>query len=253
MLMARISDQKGRGIAEYAAILAFVVGVGVFLNSSDLGADIKATFAQATEYFRGGAYANALSEYGQMSNADLKQMDNDARIALDQEGITNLGKKFLGMSKSDLQKLFHTNENTLINGPSNNPFGVILLDYEVGNTGENGNEVTTTLRYNSGSFNSEDVLEWMKGNYEPDGSNTYNATHVASGRYLFSNDVIDKSGTANGTTPEGTHTGSLRGKFTFDSEGNVSSVTITATRSISKGGTWQRDVCEGLDHVTVTK
>ena len=253
MLISIVCNQKGRGIAEYAAILAFVLCVGIFLNDSEMGNAVKSVFTQATAHMRGGAYANAIAEYGQKSNSELKQVSNDARITIDTEGLTNLGKKFLGMSKTEMEALFGTNANTLINGPSNNPYGIILLDYDVGNTGEDGKEVTTMLRYNGGSYNSEDVLEWMKGNYEPNGSHTYGQTHAVSGRLLFSDDAIDSAGVVNSNTPAGQHSGSLRGKFAFDGEGKVSSVTITVTRSILSGGKWQRDVCEGLGNITVTK
>lgn len=251
--VSKLFGQKGRGIAEYALIIAFVLGLGVVLSNVGVRNNIKAVFAQATAYLKGG-YVGAVAAYGRMSNTNLKNMDNDERLSFDREALTNLGKKFLGMTKTELKSLLkNPTDVNLAGGPNaNNPYGVILLDYEVENTGDNGKGVTTKLRYNGGSFNSEDVLEWMKGNYAPDGSHTYNKDHSTSGRYFFSNDTIDKSGAVNGTTPEGTHTATVRGRFAFDSEGRVSSVAITVTRSINSGG-WKRDVCEGLENITVTR
>lgn len=246
MHVARIFGQKGRGVAEYAVIVAFVLGLGFVLNDVGVSDSIKTVFTQVVVRLKGG-YTGAVAEYGQVSNTKLKNVDNDERVLVDREALTNLGKKFLGMTKADLTKLLGSlKDNT------SHPYGVILLDYEVANTGDDGKGVTTKLRYNGGSFNSEDVLEWMKGNYAPDGSHTYNKDHSTSGRYFFSNDTIDKSGAVNGTTPEGTHTATVRGRFAFDSEGRVSAVTLTMTRSINSGG-WQRDVCDGLENITVTR
>ncbi|HCB92848.1 MAG TPA: hypothetical protein DEP57_03415 [Selenomonas sp.] len=254
MKLSKIFGQKGRGVAEYALIIAFVLGLGFILSSVGIKDSIKGVFAQAVAYLKGGAYASALATYGQISNTELKNVENGDRLSLDREALTNLGKKFLGMQKSDLKKLLNNpSDKNLAGGQgASNPFGVILLDYEVGSTGDDGKGVTTKLRYNGGSFNSEDVLEWMKGNYAPDGSHTYNKDHSTSGRYFFSNDTIDKSGAVNGTTPEGTHTATVRGRFAFDSEGRVSAVTLTMTRSINSGG-WQRDVCDGLENITVNR
>ena len=245
--MSKLFGQKGRGIAEYALIIAFVLGLGFILSNSGIRESIKGVFAQAVAYLKGGAYASALATYGQMSNTELKNVDNDDRLSLDREALMNLGRKFLGMKQSDLARLH-------LSGNSSNPYGFILLDYEVGLTGDGGTGVTTTLRHNGGSLNSEDVLEWMKGNYAPDGSHTYNAPHDISGRYFFSNDTIDKSGAVNGTTPAGTHTATVRGKFAFDNAGRVSAVTLTVTRSIEiTRNNWQRDVCDGLGNITVTR
>ena len=249
--MARIFGQKGRGVAEYALIIAFVLGLGFILSNAGVRDSIKGVFDQAVAYLRGGAYASALVAYGQVSNTELKRVDNDDRLSFDREALTNLGKKFLGMKTADLVKLLKVNETVLTAGPgASNPYGAILLDYEVENTGDDGKGVTTKLRHNGGSFNSEDALEWMKGNYMPDGSQQYNKAHSISGRVLFSDDTIDKSGAVNGTTPAGTHTATVRGKFEFEN-GRVSAVTITVTRCIDSGG-WKRDVCDGLN-VTVTR
>lgn len=45
-LKVRYCSEKGQGIVEYALILAFVVGVAVFLSTDDagLGAKLKTSF-----------------------------------------------------------------------------------------------------------------------------------------------------------------------------------------------------------------
>lgn len=259
----KIFGQKGRGVAEYALIIAFVLGLGILLSNAGIRDSIKVELAQVELYLRGVSYANALAVYGQVSSEGLKHVDNGERLSLDKEALTNLGKKFLGMTKADLKRLLHVSDdkNMTVGYKNGNPYGVILLDYEVENNGDNGTGVITKLRYNNNSFNSEDALEWMKGNYAPDGSNEYSEEHYTSGRFLLSNDTIDRSGAVGGKTHEKVsekkqeddgYTATVRGRFDFDDTGRVSSVTINVTRNINEGG-WQRDVCAGLGDIIVTR
>lgn len=263
--MSKIFGQKGRGVAEYAVIVAFVLGLGFLLGSVGMSNSIKTVFTQVVVRLKGG-YTGAIAEYGQVSSEGLKHVDNDERVIVDREALTNLGKKFLGMTKADLKKLLHVSDDknmTVGYEDYGNPYGVILLDYEVKNNGDDGSGVITELRYNGGSFNSADALEWMKGNYAPDGSKEYNKNNAPSmsGRFLLSNDTIDRSGAVGGESHERVsekkqqddgYTATVRGRFDFDSTGRVSAVSISVTRNINYNG-WQRDPCEGLQNITVTR
>ena len=50
--------QKGQGIVEYALILAFVVGIGMMLNGSNLGGAVKDTFDKVATFLAGGSTSN---------------------------------------------------------------------------------------------------------------------------------------------------------------------------------------------------
>ena len=47
MKLSKIFGQKGRGVAEYALIIAFVLGLGFILSSVGIKDSIKGVFAQA--------------------------------------------------------------------------------------------------------------------------------------------------------------------------------------------------------------
>lgn len=46
-----IVKQKGQGIVEYALILAFVVGIAIMLNGSNISGAVKGVFEDVEDYF----------------------------------------------------------------------------------------------------------------------------------------------------------------------------------------------------------
>ncbi len=67
--MRNMVKQKGQGIVEYALILAFVVGIGMMLNGSNLGGAVKGLFDDVAAVLGGSenkqlTYAEALSKWG---------------------------------------------------------------------------------------------------------------------------------------------------------------------------------------------
>ena len=73
-------QQKGQGIVEYALLLAFVVGIAMLLNSSNIG--------------------------GAVSKEELSKIENEKRLSIDQEAMANLAGYFIGLTKADLYPLF---------------------------------------------------------------------------------------------------------------------------------------------------
>ncbi|MBR2216247.1 MAG: hypothetical protein IJ849_10915 [Selenomonadaceae bacterium] len=239
------NGQKGQGMVDYALIIAFVVAIGLAISGSGLGDAIKNVLADTGVAIAGkDNYADALNKYGSISTAELKQVSNAERIAIDKAALSNLGKIFLGKTEAEVKALLGVNNIT----GGNNPYGAILFDYEVASS-DDGAPVTK-LRYNGGSFNSLDAVEWMKGNYTRNTANDYTASKtINDARYLFSDDAISK-------TPQGISVGNysatIRGQFEF-TDGKVSAVTINTTRSIQKSGGYERHECEGLTGIRVTE
>lgn len=258
MLLQNLRKQTGQGVVEYALLLAFVVGIGLLLTDSGLGNSIQQVYARVAAALGGDSggektYAQALAEYGQMSMSDLRNIDNADRIALDRAALMNLTRHFLGMTKEELKSILHQNPDARTDKP-----GLLLFDYDVVKTGDEEPNGAVVIRNRNNGGNEPDanlMIDWLQGNSGTEGNTYFDSNRQANTRYFFSDDTISPNGVfSNSNTPSGAHSSTVRANFTFDSEGRVDSVTTTVYRNIQNSqGKWERDKCEGLQDITVTK
>ena len=78
--------QKGQGIIEYALLLAFVVGIAMMLNGTNLGNAVKGVFDDVAAVLGGGKenkYAEGLSKWSSIKYSELSGVPNSERIAAD--------------------------------------------------------------------------------------------------------------------------------------------------------------------------
>ena len=252
----RLICERGQSTVEYVLLIGFAVALALIFYNSGLQDSAQGAYTQVEKSLGGElTYAEALTAYGTISKTELQKVDNGQRMAIDRAAMQNLASKFQGMSKEDVKKLLYVDANdekTLV-GKGSNPYGAILFDYAIKNTGDNGQDVSVELRSNGkGSACNLEALEWMQGSYDTDHSQYDRNKVMSSSRYLFSNDAIDPQGTATGNRQAGLHTATVRALFSFDDSGKVNGVTVNVTRSIQVGSNWERDVCEGLSNITVT-
>ena len=261
MLMQKLRKQAGQGVVEYALLLAFVVGIGLLMTNSGLGTSIQNVFARVAAALGGESgesggemtYAQALAQYGQMSMSDLRNIDNAERIALDRAALMNLTRHFLGMTKEELKSILHQNPDARTDKP-----GLLLFDYDVIKTGDEEPNGAVVIRNRDNLGNEPDanlMMDWLQGNSGTEGNTYFDSSRQANTRYFFSDDTLSPNGVlSNSNTPSGAHSATVRAYFTFGSDGRVDSVTTTVYRNIQNNqGKWERDKCEGLQDITVTR
>ena len=96
-MMRNMVKQKGQGIVEYALLLAFIVGLAVMLNGSNIGGAVKGVFDDVAALLSGKSennYAAALEKWGSISWDKLTNEKQSARIAADLEGLANIANHF---------------------------------------------------------------------------------------------------------------------------------------------------------------
>ena len=246
--------QKGQSMVELALLMCFAVVVFLAINWDGLrdsagGAYQKMADSMGTKLSR----AEIEDAYNRMSTFDLKKNINNAeRIAADKATITALGEFLLTLNKSELKSLFATNSDALLEGrDSDKPFGVAVFDYNIVNTGDNGEALIIKLRGNKGgSISNQQTIQWMQGNFDKNTANYEKKDEYVSNRFFYSNDAIDPKPVANAT---GEQSATLRAAFAFDSDGNVTSVTLNMTRNYQKNGKWERTTCDGLSNIVLSK
>ena len=232
--------QTGQGIVEYALILAFVVGIAMMLNTSNLGGAILAVFDDVADYLAYRTYYEYYGEMHNLSKSDLAAISNKKRIKADQEGLQALVQNLIGLNKEDalaeLQKLMPgATENDVKPDANNNSQTLTLLTYW---EHYEANPPYVTLGNDANMKAVEYVTNGqatMYGYRAADNNINYNRT-VSLDRVFFSNDM-------SGNTDQRTITAQLH----YDSTGTkVESVSVVA----HKGGI-NSDAAEGLD-ITVT-
>ena len=245
--------QKGQSLVELALLMCFVVVVFLAINWDGIrdgagGAYQKMADSMGTKLSR----AEIEDMYNRLSTSDLRQMDNSERIAADRATITALGEFLLTLNKSELKTLFSTNSDALLEGrDSNKPLGVAVFDYNIVNAGDNGEALKIKLRGNQGgSISNQQTIQWMQGNFDKETANYAKKDEYVSNRFFYSNDAIDPKPVADAT---GEQSATLRAAFAFDSDGNVTSVTLNMTRSYQKNGKWERTTCDGLSNIVLSK
>ena len=245
--------QKGQSMVELALLMCFAVVVFLAINWDGIrdsagGAYQKMADSMGTKLSR----AEIEDMYNRLSTSDLRQMDNSERIRADRATITALGEFLLTLNKSELKTLFSTNSDALLEGrDSNKPLGVAVFDYNIVNAGDNGEALKIKLRGNQGgSISNQQTIQWMQGNFDKETANYAKKDEYVSNRFFYSNDAIDPKPVADAT---GEQSATLRAAFAFDSDGNVTSVTLNMTRSYQKNGKWERTTCDGLSNIVLSK
>lgn len=183
--------QKGQGIVEYALILAFVVGIALALNGSNIGGAVEDTFDKvAVALGMKSAYASALEKWGQIPRDELLTDETkEERIKADQEALANIGEFFIGLTIGQVKAL-------LDDDCKNNKTLVHVGEYDATSLGHDMNSddpLSYVIDKGSGDViktqYANDVIHWMQhdyGNYDGTGYNT-SLDHQDNTRYLFSN------------------------------------------------------------------
>ncbi len=234
-----ITKQRAQGIVEYALILAFVVSVIGFFNSSLLDT-VKDVYYDVADYLAFRTYNEYYGEWHNLSKSDLAAISNDKRKKADQEGLQALVHKLIGLNKEDalaeLQKLMpDATENDVKPDANGNSKTLTLLTYW---EHYEANPPYVTLG-NDANMNAVAYVTngqaTMYGWHAADNNIKYDRT-VSVDRVFFSNDM---SGNTNQRT--------IAAQLHYDSTGTkVESVSVVAHKGDKNG-----EAAEGLN-ITVT-
>ena len=214
-IIRKITKKKGQGIVEYALILAFVVGIALALNGSNIGGAVKDTFDSVASLV-GGEDRIDLAAWRKMGKNQLHDyendkdlVDNELRIKADQQTLANIAEFFMGKTKAAVVDALGGDM-----GDGHKTDGTLLLDYkdwteEGGYT--NGDIKTGLSDYDgAGEHTNNRIYNWMQRDYgKIDEStnkvdpNSYNAdySYKEGTRYLVSNYMINP----NDKTPQGSN------------------------------------------------
>lgn len=264
-----LKQERGQSLVEMGLMIMFVAAVVLLVNWDGLresAGDVYLGMADSvveknsqTEMVEGHTetLAEKAARYKSMPTEELRQTDNDERIAMDRANIAALGEFLLTLNKSQIKSLFPGVSDARLTGkedsskPGSKP-GVGLVDYSIGNTGDNGEALKINLRYNSGGYlNNKQALEWMQGHYDTNTANyTDKVEYPISYRLFYSDSAIDPKPAAN---VGGVQSATVWAAFDFDNAGNVTSVKMSMTRSYQVGSKWERLSCAGLSDIVVSK
>ena len=189
--------QKGQGIVEYALLLAFIVGIAMMLNGSNLGGAVKDTFDKVAAVLGGEkkSYAWALENLSGLSRDEIKnKATQEERIKMDQEALANIGKLFLNKTEDELKAILK-NDNLIKTNNSKVNDNIFLGNYH-DNLAADVNGNYTDFSYNGTNLEDgyADILTVMQGG-NPSGTATYSDINKSANRYFYSDNMInDKTG-----------------------------------------------------------
>ena len=232
--MVKISNylkQNGQGIVEYALLLAFVVGIAMMLNGSNLGAAVKNTFDTVASYLSGeeqNAYFAGLKKWGKARefNPDTQA----ERLAIDQLALENLAGFFLGKDRAYITSLMKKGYD----GTSSN--GILLGHY--GYDGNNSFFMSTNN--NDQLISSDNVFNWMQGDYGTYDSTTMTVSgykplaYDTSYRQLVSDYPVQNPYLGNNVADGNDARGGVKIKLQYDSPGPNGKV-VAARVAVDKG------------------
>ena len=250
-----LNHQRGQGMVEMALLMCFAVAVVVGVNWDSFKESMGFPYQKMANYV---ANPVDVSAFATMPTVELKDIDNKVRLEEDIKTLKKLGGKFIGLTMAQLKDIFAVDKNNegLLTGTTkftvgneNVPKGVIVFDYSIANTGDDGNDLSIKLRANgNGSVSNKEAMQWMTGNYET--SSSPKVVEYISNRVFYSDEAIEKS-PFEGITKEQSAT--LRAYFSFDNEGYVNKVTFNMARSYEKSSkNWERMKCNKLWGIEVT-
>ena len=237
--ISKYLKQKGQGIVEYAILLAFILGIAVFLQSGGLKDSVVGVFDKAAAVLAGGenpksnAYTSALEQWGTASWDDLTNAKQSERIAADLEGLTNIAGFFnsLDMSFTDLAGNNTDNSSylgekwssrtDLGNNPDKMVEGSVVFNYW--GSGDNATSLS--------QIRSHSAIDWMQQNYNTSYSTPNylgsSGRESMSERYFFSNEMNANTG---GNEKE------VRVAFTKDSSGKVTGTKVWVSQKGNGAG-----------------
>lgn len=247
----KLGKQQGQSLVEAALLMCFAAALVLAINWDGF----RDTAGNAYTKMAGSlgtktSIAENVESYKTMSNAELKEIDNAQRVAMDQNTLTVMCSKFLGMSMDEIKKIFGTNNEKLLQGQaSNNKHGVIVFDYSIVNTGDDGNGVKINLRQNGeGSVSNREAMQWMQGNYNTNSADYSKNPEDISYRLFFSDAAIDQTPNKEAT---GVQSATVRAYFSFEN-GKVNKVTVNMTRSYQDSNKkWVRMECDDFKNLVI--
>ena len=191
--------QKGQGIVEYALILAFVVGIAMMLNGSNLGGAVKGVFDDVAAVLSGEEKIDfaAWSKAGKNQLHDFTTgkdvISNEARIRSDQQLLANIGGFFIG-KKEDI---FY--DDNIFNEKGTDKDGwKMILDYQDSTDWSEENQLNGRIK--GDKTKNDRIFNWMQGDYgsyndsgqEIADSYSSSSNYDPNTRYFLSNSMIEQ-------------------------------------------------------------
>lgn len=234
--------QKGQGIVEYALILAFVVGIAMMMNGTNLGSTIRGVFDDvAVEFGYVHDYASAVKNWGKKSNQELSNENKEKRLGIDEEALANLATYFIGKDRAFMQNLLKNN-----NLAKSNQVLVLGWFYENDQGG-------TSFDFSDEHFKTlqkeqieQGVFSWLQGDY---GEGGYTTSYNPDTKYFFSEYALDTN--KDSISSENYRKGGVKVKLNYDSDGIVVGAKVVVD-SKNQGSAPSSTKSKGLE-VTVTK
>ena len=242
-----IVKNKGQGIVEYALLLAFVVGIAMMLNGSNIGSAVQGLFNNVAAVFGDVKdYASALKHWGNMSEEELSKIENKKRLSIDQEALDNLAGYFIGLTKADLYPLF-TREDIVWSNK------VILLGHLTNNENggmsfiADGDSISDTGK---GELEAH-IYNWLQQDYGRDGIYDSSKDYNPETRYLYSDYALgNDAGSTFKTADNKTYDrGGIKVKLLYDNSDNVVAAKVVMD-SFNNSGSAGANSSKGL---SVTK
>lgn len=204
-MMVRVKSilkQKGQGIVEYAILLSLIVLLAMVLQSGGLKGSLVETFDSVALFVSGKTEQDV---WARMSTEAIlaDTASSSKRLAADQEFLRNVGRQFLGMTKSELATVFdHTNTSNVLIGTFKE------------SVDSNGNLTTEFYTQRTdGSPLTDNLYNWGQGNES-------SASYDSSRRYLYSDYAVKSASTVK------TGSGIKAMNAKFDKNGRVTSIDI---------------------------
>ena len=241
-----ITKQKAQGIVEYALLLAFVVGIAMMLNGADLGGAIKGVFddvATALGFERDYAsvddYASAVKNWGNKSNEELSNIDEDKRLTIDQEGLGNLAGFFIGKDRTYMQSLFNSSKQ----GSANTNQSFVLGWFN--NDEPGGASFTASSEYFGDAARADiesHIFNWLQHDYGTFSNGTIDSyddtkSYSSGTKYLFSDYALNNT-TGSKFGEKNYDRGGIKVKLQYDNSGTVvaAKVVMDSTNTGSSAG-----------------
>lgn len=219
--------EKGQGIVEYALLLAFIVGLAVMLNGSNIGGAVKGVFDDVVAVLKGESkYASMFRELSTKSLKEIAAKDNQARLEADSDALDHIAEFFYGKTKDEILKAtgYSKDDGSVVKPvPNTNLFGTTDGKYD--GTKATDEQIASNKKYSTQllnywtdydndtvSFENNDknlTSDWLKGEY---GTARDANDWVANTKYFYSDEMI-RSGVQH----------QVRAVFSFDSNPNENS------------------------------
>ncbi|BAL81738.1 hypothetical protein SELR_00300 [Selenomonas ruminantium subsp. lactilytica TAM6421] len=260
-----VQGEKGQSVVEWGLVALFAVGMFFMFHDSSLLPQVSKTYDRVGSYLSGTPLSSTIPtaediiRYGTISNTELSKVDNAQRIALDEASLRNLARAFLGKDASASSGMFINDlkfKNYKYNSEKGLKQGILLFDYNIKSTGENG---AVKTEFSGNEVSKDNIVNWLEGNYTI--SSEKNKTLESDQRYFFSDDLIDPYGIKDNTV-QNNETWAVSVRCAFEvSQGKVSAVHIWASRNkkdksnnkVDYPDGWIRQGAEGLVDIVVTE